>query len=241
MRLKKVLLIVIASLSIHTIYAQEGNDNTFFAGLGLGVGIPLAPFNQKTLDPSGGGSAKLGFNGNVIAGYKVPGKPYGGVLTIGYNINKYDINGLAAAYPDNNIKAGSAGSYGILDVMLGPSIGDKNDKLDYTLALQVGYVSVSYPAVTYSTTQPGINQTSSYALGSSSAGALGFQVSTSFRYSITDNLGALFMVNAFYGKPKCSYTETAIVSGNTTATTFPVVFSRYIVMLNVNIGVTYSL
>ncbi|HTB08002.1 MAG TPA: hypothetical protein VK806_13710 [Bacteroidia bacterium] len=239
MSIKKTLVIAITLLSIHSVFAQD-EDHSFYAGIGLGAGIPLGPFNSRTLDPSGGGSAKLGFDGNVVAGYQVPGKAYGGVLTIGYNLNKFDINGLAAAYPDDNITAGTSGSYSILTVMLGPSIGDKNDKLSYNLGLQLGYVSVSYPALTYSTTAQGSGKTTSYAIGAVSSGSLGFQVCTSFRYSITDNLCALFMANAFYGKPTGTYTETTLTTGSQ-AVTGPVTFSRYVVMLNFNIGVAYAL
>ena len=238
MSFKKLLVFVAAFLSLQTAFAQD-NDHSFYGGLGFGVGIPLAPFNSKVVDPTGGGTAKLGFSTNLILGYQLPEKAYGAVFSVGYNVNKFDINGLESQYPQNNLQGGTAGSYSIINVMLGPSISDRNDKFSYTLALQFGYASVSFPSVSYSVRDLSTGQLVSYGLNSTSNGSIGFQLSTNLRYSITDNLCALGLFNVLYAKPSCSFIET-ILNPPSTITTFPLPIKRYIFLMNINLGVAYT-
>jgi hypothetical protein len=224
-------------------FAQE--DNSGYAGLGLGAGIPLSPFKSKTIDLSGGSCAKTGFSAYLFGGYQIPEKPYGVALSIGYNLNKFDINGFVGAAPTgtpNTYVAGSAGSYSTISIMIGPSVGDRADNITYDFSIQIVYVSADFPNITYSITNaggPSGTSTYNYSIASSSAGKLGFRLAECVRYSLRNNLNIIGNMGVLYAKPTYTSTTTITPQGGTPETG-TVTTSRYIFILNISVGVAYG-
>ncbi len=211
--------------------------------------LPIAASNKDTNNLSG--YAKTGFHFDLYLTYQLI--PHLGImLSVGGNMNSYDVTTLNTQYADQYTSHGgngnlpaftASGSYYIGQYLLGPCINIPagTGGLSIEAKALFGLTTANYPGLSYSYSFFGTTISNTFSV--KSASGFGYNVGAGLKYSLPGGLIGLHLGVAYGGSSISypSYTSSYSDGTTTQTTTYNVPKAMSLAMLQITIGASVDL
>ena len=258
--MKKLSIMTLTILILGNLFSGvnsvSAQDKKLSFGVNVGYGIPGGDFSSTDASkqpvveyPSTdtthvSGYAKSGFHFNVYGDYMFA-SVIGGMISIGGNMNSYDVATLNSNVATAYTKAGFngtlpaftvSGSYYVGQYLIGPYVSiPAGSKLRIEIKALVGLTSVNYPTLSYSYSFFGSPISETITVKSSSG--FGYNFGAGIKYMVTDMVGLHFNVcYAGCSASYPSYTATASDGTNSSSQTHNTAMAMSLSEIQVTVG-----